>query len=162
MISKINTSSEDIIQRLNIGIQTFSPNEMHGVAEKLSATLPSEAFLALHGDLGTGKSTFVAGLAKSWRIQQPTTSPTFNIFHVYRGLRCLVHMDAYRLNHASQMQSLMLEDFLTPPFCVAIEWAENILEWLPEDTLHLYLKIEAPGVHSVILKKSIQELEARS
>ena len=61
----------------------------------------------------------------------------------------LVHLDAYRLENPHQVSELMLEDFLVSPYCLAVEWPEKIAGWLPADTLHLSLGIEAPGRHRV-------------
>ena len=60
-------------------------------------SLPADATLALHGDLGAGKTTFVQGLARAWRVSGPVTSPTYTIFTLHRGDRLCVHLDGYRL-----------------------------------------------------------------
>ena len=98
--------------------------------------------LALHGDLGVGKTTFVRGLAQAWNINEPITSPTFNLYTVYQGTRQLVHLDAYRLDPGANLETLMIDDFLVPPWCMAIEWPERIAEELPANAWHLYLSID--------------------
>ena len=118
---------------------------------RLAAALPPDATLALHGDLGVGKTTFVQGLAQGFGIPDLVTSPTFNILHLYRSRRTLVHLDAYRLENAHQVSELMLEDFLVSPYCLAVEWPEKIAAALPADAWHLTLGIEAPGRHRVEL-----------
>ena len=142
-----------IIERLKAGVTTASAEEMQALAAKLAAVLPADAVLALHGDLGVGKTTFVQGLARGFGITEPVTSPTFTLYSLHRGPgRLLAHLDAYRLENAAQLDTLMLEDFLVSPYCLAIEWPDNIAAWLPAGTLHLDLGITADGRHPIRLR----------
>lgn len=143
----------DIFAQLRTGVVTDSPEEMRALGERLAPALPPDTTLALHGDMGAGKTTFVQGLARGLGVTGAVTSPTFNIFHLYRGSRTLVHLDAYRLETARQMSELMIEDFLTPPWCLAVEWPEKIAEWLPAGALRLALAIESPGRHRIVLRR---------
>lgn len=142
----------NICDRLRAGVVTASAAETRELARELAPLLPSDAILALHGDLGVGKTTFVQGLAEAFCIQEPVTSPTFTIFTLHRGpQRLLVHLDAYRLDASNQIDSLMLEDFLIPPYCLAVEWPERIATWLPLTTWHFELKIGADHRHAIRL-----------
>lgn len=130
----------NIYDKLRTGIETNSAEETRAIAAELAAVLPPDTTLALHGDLGCGKTTFIGGLASAWDIEGPVTSPTFNLFTLYKsGTRMLVHLDAYRLRNADDMDALMIEEFLKSPWCMAVEWPENIDGWLPQDALHLHL-----------------------
>jgi tRNA threonylcarbamoyladenosine biosynthesis protein TsaE len=160
-----------IVELLRTGVATASAEETRQLAARLAAALPPDSTLALHGDLGVGKTTFVQGLARGFGLVAQVTSPTFNIFHLYRGTAAgssvagmdpsrrdlreagftLVHLDAYRLENAHQVAELMLDDFLVSPYCLAVEWPERIAGWLAADTLRLTLSIEAPGWHRVRL-----------
>jgi tRNA threonylcarbamoyladenosine biosynthesis protein TsaE len=108
--------------------------------------------LALHGDLGVGKTTFVQGLARGLEIMDPVTSPTFNIFTLHRGRINLLHLDAYRLENSRQVEDLLLSDFMISPWCLAIEWPEKIADWLPAGTLHLELGIAVDERHTLTLR----------
>ena len=141
-----------IFAQLRAGVITSSAEQTQGLAREFAAALPPDATLALHGDLGVGKTTFVQGLARGFGIVEHVTSPTFTIFTLHRGTRTLMHLDAYRLDRAAQLDSLMLEDFLTPPYCLAVEWPENIAAWLPPTTLHLDLGIAADERHTLRLR----------
>jgi tRNA threonylcarbamoyladenosine biosynthesis protein TsaE len=141
-----------IFDELRSGVVTASAEATRELAARLAAALPPDATLGLHGDLGVGKTTFVQGLARGLGIAGPVTSPTFNLFHLYRGTRTLVHLDAYRLDDARQVGELMLDDFLVSPYCLAIEWPDRIAAWMPADALHLTLGIEAPGRHRLVLR----------
>jgi tRNA threonylcarbamoyladenosine biosynthesis protein TsaE len=144
-----------IMERLRAGIATPSAEETQAIAAELGAALPRDATVALHGDLGVGKTTFVQGLARGLGINEPVTSPTFNIFTVYRappgGRANLVHLDAYRLKSAREIEELLLADFLTRPWCLAVEWPGNIEGWLPPDTLRLELGIAPDQRHTLRL-----------
>ena len=142
----------NISDRLRAGVTTASAGETRALAEAFAAALPPDATLALHGDLGVGKTTFVQGLAHGFGVTDAVTSPTFTIFTLHRGSRTLVHLDAYRLHQASQLDSLMLEDFLVSPYCLAVEWPEHVAAWLPPDTLHLDLGIAADERHTLRLR----------
>lgn len=141
-----------ILQRLQTGCHTRSAAETEALAAELAQVLPDDCVLALHGDLGAGKTTFIRGLARGWKIQEPVTSPTFNLYSIYQGSRQLIHLDAYRLNDGSDLDTLMIEDFLRPPWCFAVEWPERIADSLPDDTWHLYLQIDREQNHTIRLK----------
>src|SRR4051812_42798005 len=106
-----------IIAKLKLGITTDSAAQTRALAAELAAALPVDATLALHGDLGVGKTTFVQGLAEGLGVGAHVTSPTFAIYSVYEGRqRKLVHLDAYRLEQETQLDSLLLEEFLVSPY----------------------------------------------
>jgi tRNA threonylcarbamoyladenosine biosynthesis protein TsaE len=142
-----------IFAKLREGVTTASAAETHAIARELAASLQPDTTLALHGDLGVGKTTFVQGLARGLGVTDPVTSPTFNIFTLYKGgARTLVHMDAYRLENERQIDALMLEDFLVSPWCLAVEWPEKIAAWIPANALHLDLGITPDQRHTIRLR----------
>lgn len=142
----------DILERLQGGLRTSSATETEALAAELAAVVKEDSVLALHGDLGAGKTTFVRGLARAWGIEEAVTSPTFNLYTIYSGQRQLIHLDAYRLDSGADLDSLMIEDFLQSPWCFAVEWPERIPDALPESTLHLYLTINPDQSHQIQLK----------
>ncbi len=105
------------------------------------------AVLALHGDLGAGKTTFTQTLAKSLGVTESITSPTFVIMKGYELLEqnwdTLIHIDAYRIEDIDEMRPLGFDALLADRGnIICIEWAENISELLPENTLHLYFMMD--------------------
>ncbi len=144
--------ASNIYDKFRAGVTTASAAETQALAAEFATALPPDAILALHGNLGVGKTTFVQGLARGFGVTDAVTSPTFTIFTLHRGTRTLVHLDAYRLERADQLDTLMLEDFLTTPYCLAVEWPENVAAWLPPDTLHLNLGIAKDERHTLCLK----------
>jgi tRNA threonylcarbamoyladenosine biosynthesis protein TsaE len=141
-----------ILEKLRASITTSSAEETRQLAAELAAALPPDSALALHGDLGVGKTTFVQGLARGLGITDAVTSPTFNIFTLHRGRTNLLHLDAYRLESAKQVEDLLIADFMVSPWCLAVEWPEKIAAWLPANTRHLELGIARDEKHTVRLR----------
>ena len=141
-----------IYDKLRAGVTTASAEATEALAAELAADLPSDVTIALHGNLGVGKTTFVRGLARGLGITGTVTSPTFSIYTLYSGRRTLVHLDAYRLESAREIDDLLLEDFLISPYCLAIEWPEKIDSWVPANALHLDLGITADQRHTVRMR----------
>jgi tRNA threonylcarbamoyladenosine biosynthesis protein TsaE len=159
----MTSPATNIFARLHDGVATASAGETRSLATELAAALPPDTTLALHGDLGAGKTTFVQGLAHGFGIAEPVTSPTFTIFSLHRGFtRTLVHLDAYRIDDPRQIEALMLDDFLVSPWCLAVEWPKKLAGWLPANALHLALGISPDGRHTVELRPSGNQNEQAS
>ena len=135
--------------------QTFtshSPEETCQLAERLLAQLPSRAVLALHGELGSGKTCFVQGLAQALGIGRAVTSPTFTLVHEYQGARPLVHVDLYRIRSVQDAETLGLEDYFDADGIVAIEWAERVGGMLPPHTIHIHFEtLSAPDERRITI-----------
>lgn len=149
----MSRAKTDLLEQLSAGIVTTSADQTEALARAFAALVPVDQVLAFHGDLGAGKTTFIRGLARGWQIEEPVTSPTFNLYTLYQGSRQLVHMDAYRLSPGADLDSLMIDDFLTSPWCLAVEWSERIAESLPSDAWHLYLSIDDLNEHRIRLSR---------
>ncbi|MBT5901630.1 MAG: tRNA (adenosine(37)-N6)-threonylcarbamoyltransferase complex ATPase subunit type 1 TsaE [Opitutaceae bacterium] len=144
--------ASNICAKLREGLSTSRAEETREIAAMLAKVLPADTVLALHGDLGVGKTTFVQGLAEGLGITEPVTSPTFNLYTLHEGNPTrLLHLDAYRLESSAEVEGLMLEDFLVSPWIAAIEWPERITDWLPANTWHLELGITADENHTIKL-----------
>jgi len=146
-----SSAKNSFLKNLQSGIATDSPEQMRNIARKVAGIFPENMTLTLSGDLGAGKTVFVKGLAEAWKIEETVTSPTFNIFSLYRGTRNLLHLDAYRLESADEIEPLMIEEFLESPWCLAIEWPEKIKEWLPAERWEFTLSIEKDRHHKIRL-----------
>jgi len=103
----------------------------------------SGTILALHGDLGSGKTCFVQGLAKALGIKQAVTSPTFTIVNEYKGRRPLYHIDLYRLKESGEAMDFGFEEYLEAKGITAIEWAERAGDLIPASAIHIHFKTMA-------------------
>ncbi|MDR2779102.1 MAG: tRNA (adenosine(37)-N6)-threonylcarbamoyltransferase complex ATPase subunit type 1 TsaE [Puniceicoccales bacterium] len=109
--------------------------DTQNLATNFAKLLPPNSSIALIGDLGTGKTTFVCGLAYGLGISDMVRSPSFNILNIYSSHVSLLHIDAYRLDGSKQAtKALMLDDFLVPPYHVVVEWPERLHNFL--ETCH--------------------------
>lgn len=110
------------------------------IGMRLGALLQNGDLVCLVGDLGSGKTTLVQGLAAGWGSLDKASSPSFVLVNVYRrpdGSK-LYHLDAYRLNSAREAEDLDLDAMLeTGP--MVVEWAERIQDALPHDNLRVNL-----------------------
>jgi tRNA threonylcarbamoyladenosine biosynthesis protein TsaE len=111
---------------------TTSGAETIEVGGKLARLLVPPQLLILRGDLGTGKTTLVKGIAQALDAADPdeVTSPTFTLLHEYDGTRegrpiKLFHLDVYRLEGERQLETLGLDELLTQDALVLIEWGEK-------------------------------------
>ena len=121
-------------------IVSHSPEETWQIARTLIQEHPGRIVLALHGDLGSGKTCFVQGLAAALGIRRAITSPTFTVINEYKGPRPLCHIDLYRLNSPDEALGIGFEDYLETDGVTAVEWAERAGDLIPEDAIHVYFQ----------------------
>lgn len=124
--------------------------ELQAVAETILSKLPAfdttASVVALSGDLGVGKTTFVQFLARALGITETVTSPTFTIMKGYevmgdKKFKHLIHMDAYRIEAEEELRPLRYAELVAMPqtlFC--IEWAERIAAALPQKLVQIQIK----------------------
>jgi len=119
---------------------TNSPDETKALAADLVKKLKPGSVLALHGDLGSGKTCFVQGLAEALGVKEIVNSPTFAIINEYQGRIRLYHIDLYRISSAAEAEALGLEDILEGDGITAIEWPEIFSPLLPKNAIHIYFE----------------------
>jgi tRNA threonylcarbamoyladenosine biosynthesis protein TsaE len=118
-----------------------SPEQTRRIGMRLGSCLRPGDVICLQGDLGAGKTTFAQGLAQGWGTLDSVSSPTFIIVNLYRradGAQ-LFHMDAYRLDSASEAEELDLESMLTQG-PLLIEWPERIQGLIPPERIWLEME----------------------
>lgn len=118
-----------------------SPEQTRRLGMRLGGALQAGDVICLQGDLGAGKTTFVQGVALGWGSQDAVSSPTFIIVNVYRrgDEAQLFHMDAYRLDSASEAEELDLDSMLSKG-PLLVEWPERIDGLVPDE--RLWIKLE--------------------
>ncbi|MFW6381026.1 MAG: tRNA (adenosine(37)-N6)-threonylcarbamoyltransferase complex ATPase subunit type 1 TsaE [Bacillota bacterium] len=97
--------------------------------------------ILLTGDLGSGKTVLVKGIAWGLNIEMEITSPTYNLINEYPGECPLYHMDLYRLDDSQQLYDLGFMDYLDRSGVIAIEWPEIAFEFLPPEFLFIRIEI---------------------
>lgn len=107
--------------------------ETENLAKKFFNDFPDTLLVGLVGDLGSGKTAFVKGIAKALDIKRNITSPTFVIEKIYQGKNHrLIHIDAYRLSSSADLEAIGIDDLLSDSGnIIFIEWPERVLKPLP-------------------------------
>lgn len=146
---------------------TNNSGETQKLGEKLARSHLARlkcTLIALYGDLGSGKTTFVQGLAKGLGIKRRIISPTFIIVRSYKlGVRSFFHIDLYRIADEKDIEGLGLEEIMEDPQnIVAIEWAEKMGRFLPRkriDIRFVYLSERKRRITVGNLKSQIAKLK---
>lgn len=123
---------------------SHSPEQTLAFGEKIARKLKPGSVLLLEGDLGSGKTTFVKGLARGLGIKDvaEVKSPTFVIMHIYKTRLPLYHFDLYRLEGGADLDAIGFQDFLNDPEAVAcVEWAERAGKEAPDSSYRFYFSV---------------------
>ncbi|SRR3712207_6383580 len=114
--------------------------EVDALADALASYAKEVTFIALIGDLGTGKTHFTQRFAKSLGVKKNLKSPTFNYVLGYESGRLpLYHFDVYRLTEAEELYEVGYEDYLREDGIILMEWANIVESELPEEYIRLEL-----------------------
>ena len=125
-----------------------SVTQTEAIAAQIAADLHGGECIALHGDLGAGKTQFTRGLVVALGGDRlAVSSPTFVLLNVYPTKRFDVfHLDAYRVSGPEELEAIGFGELLAQQGVVIVEWAERIAALLPPD--HLTVRITATGRHT--------------
>ena len=118
-------------------VESVTPEETEACGERLGASLGPGAVVACVGELGTGKTCFVRGLARGLGVAGPVTSPTFALVHHYRGRLPVFHIDVFRTGSAAEVRELGLDEMLAAGGVTIVEWADRFPALLPADTIRV-------------------------
>jgi tRNA threonylcarbamoyladenosine biosynthesis protein TsaE len=147
------------------------PQETRNLGEKIGQLIKNPLLVALTGDLGSGKTVFVQGLARGLEVSADyyITSPTFTLINEYPGRFQLIHVDLYRLESAEDLEDIGLNDLLYDQAVIAIEWADKLSGNLPAGYLSMNFEIIgdedrkisllASGQNEVNLIKALEKQE---
>jgi len=137
---------------INRKIITGNAEATAEVGKRLARDL-KERILCLHGDLGSGKTTFTQGFARGLGITTRLLSPTFIIVRRYgipNSEKFLYHIDLYRV---SNFEGLGLEEIFSDPNAIAaVEWAEKLGNLLPYKRKDIYFSVAENEKHTIIVK----------
>ena len=121
-----------------------SPQAMLELGARLGAAAHPGTVVALHGDLGAGKTVLARGVGQGLGVTTRVASPTFVLVQAHEGGRLpLWHADLYRLDDPEELEQLGLDEMLEGPGVTLVEWADRFPAVLPDD--HLVLAIAHEG-----------------
>ena len=139
MTSRARRTTHDA-QRTVIEVVSGSVEETQALGERIGRLLRAGDVVALHGELGSGKTTLIQGIARGLgRDPDTVKSPTFVLMREYPGEVPLVHIDGYRLEGAPAVSWLDVDLIFSPHKITLIEWAERFADLLPEYHIELRL-----------------------
>jgi tRNA threonylcarbamoyladenosine biosynthesis protein TsaE len=116
-----------------------SVEQTEAIAADLASTLRGGECIAVHGDLGAGKTQFVRGLVRGLGGNpRAVSSPTFVLLNIYDSARLKVfHLDAYRVRGADDLEAIGFSELLEQRGVVVVEWAQRVITLLPEEVIHV-------------------------
>lgn len=117
-----------------------SPEETWRLAAQLEKCVSAGTVIALHGELGSGKTCFTQGFAQSLGVAEPVTSPTFTMVNEHEGRLPLFHVDLYRAHRRDELESLNLFECFSGKGVTIVEWADRAADMMPADAIHVYFE----------------------
>ncbi len=132
-------------------ITTHSAAQTRKLGQTLGAGIHQSTIIALTGDLGSGKTAFVQGLAKGLGVSEKyyITSPTFSLINEYPGRHPFFHVDLYRIEHLYELEEIGLDEVFQEDAVIAIEWAEKLSKDTLSSHLELYLRITGENTRKI-------------
>ena len=143
--------------RSELSFECKSPGETMELGKRWGAILKAGDVVALRGNLGSGKTVFVKGLALGLGIQSKdeVKSPTFVLMHIYPTCIPLYHFDLYRMEDPRDLEAIGLEEWMNDGQAVTcIEWAEKAEALLPKSAYHVRIEILAAEKRKIIFNKN--------
>jgi tRNA threonylcarbamoyladenosine biosynthesis protein TsaE len=133
----------DPLSTFKYQITTRSVDETQKLGEIIGTAITDGTVLALTGDLGSGKTAFVQGLARGLEVPDDyyITSPSYTLINEYPGRYSLFHVDLYRILNPMDMEDIGLYEILHNSGIVAIEWADRIGQKLMPDSITIHFEI---------------------
>ena len=119
-------------------VSTKSARETISLGKKIAKCLKGGDFIALFGNLGSGKTTFAKGIAEGLGIDKKTiNSPSFVLLKEHKGKVPFYHFDLYRIKNLSEVFDIGYEEYLSSCGIIAVEWADRIKDILPKKYLRI-------------------------
>jgi len=143
------------LAEVNKTYTVHSVEETWQAAAEVAELLEPGCVIALHGDLGAGKTTFVQGLGFALGLKRPVTSPTFTLSTEYQTPRFkLAHMDLYRLTGPDDLLTIGYPEYLETGAVVAVEWPERAGDLIPPDALHVVFSLtDDPDTRTIAVRR---------
>ena len=127
---------------MEVQLRATTAQDTRDVGEAVSASLRAGDAVVLAGELGTGKTTFVQGVARGLGVEDQVSSPTFTLVKEYRGILDVAHVDVYRLEHVQDVVDLGLDELGEGEAVLLVEWGDAVEQLLPVERLRVELSTE--------------------
>jgi len=121
----------------SLKLNSHSPEQTQLLGSYLGELAQKADVFLLIGELGTGKTCLVQGIARGLGVKEYAFSPSFVILREYHGRLPLYHIDFYRLDHIEEIADLGLEEYFCGDGVCVVEWAEKGLQVVPRDNLFI-------------------------
>jgi tRNA threonylcarbamoyladenosine biosynthesis protein TsaE len=128
---------------MRIELTATTPEDTMAVGEAVASLIREGDALALTGELGAGKTTFVRGVARALGFDGAVASPTFTLVREYQGRVRIYHVDVYRLERVQEVLDLGLDEMAAEGGVLLVEWGDAVEGFLPDD--HLLAEITVVG-----------------
>ena len=133
----------ELLSTFKYQITTRSVDETQKLGKIIGAAVTAGTVLALTGDLGSGKTAFVQGLARGLEVPDDyyITSPSYTLINEYPGRFSLFHVDLYRITDSVDIEDIGLYEIPDDNGVVAVEWADRIEQTLLLDSITIHFQI---------------------
>jgi len=124
-------------------ITSHSPRETRRFGELVGKHVTKGSVIALSGELGSGKTCLVQGIAKGLRVPEDlyVTSPSYVLVNEYPGSLRLFHLDLYRIDNVAQLDDIGIDEMIRSDNVAVIEWAEKMGDVLPKERLFVSISM---------------------
>jgi tRNA threonylcarbamoyladenosine biosynthesis protein TsaE len=141
------------MQRFTFETTTHSVEETRAFGERVGRHITTGTTIALTGDLGSGKTAFVQGIARGLHVpaEYYITSPTFTLINEYPGRLRLHHVDLYRIGDPIEIEEIGLHEILDSDDVAVIEWAERLGADLPAQHIRVHLEMTHDQTRHMII-----------
>ena len=132
-------------------LHTKSEQETIALGKRIAQCISNPQVIALHGTLGSGKTTLTKGLVAGFfpRRKIVVKSPSFALVNQYQGTYTINHIDCYRLDDEGEFIDIGIDEFLYSSGITIIEWPEKIKKLLPKEALHIRIKASSETERSL-------------
>jgi len=143
---------------LQMIFHTKSSDETIALGEKIGVVLKPCDILGFYGELGSGKTTMIKGVALGLGVkeQDMVKSPSFVMINEYKGRYPIYHIDLYRVKNGEEILSIGFDDYLYGEGVCLIEWAEKAEGYLPENTIKIELEAISLEERKIAIKGQLR------
>jgi tRNA threonylcarbamoyladenosine biosynthesis protein TsaE len=132
---------EDFIFQYPMTFETRGQEETIELGIRLGKVLTKGTIIGFFGDLGSGKTTLIKGVAKGLGVDELVKSPSFVVVTEYKGKLPVYHIDLYRIANSNELPEIGFEQYLYGEGISLVEWAERAGNLLPPDTVKIKFEI---------------------